>query len=87
MKIKFFLISVTLIVIIVSLSIKVNFLNSKEYLFNKLPIKSKVMLRNIKKNSSTGNKLSHIFKNLFNDYNVKFLPETQLINLNYKKKK
>jgi len=86
MKIKFFLISLT-VIIIISLSLKLNFFNSKEYLFNKLSIKTKVILRNIKKNSSSGHKLTHIFKNFFNDYNVKFLPETQLINLNYETKK
>ena len=86
MKIKFFLISLT-VIIIISLSLKLNFFNSKEYLFNKLSIKTKVILRNIKKNSSSGHKLTHIFKNFFNDYNAKFLPETQLINLNYETKK
>jgi hypothetical protein len=87
MKIKFFLISLSIIILIILLSIKVNFLNLNEYFFNKLPVKSKVLIRNIKKNNSSGHKFSHIFNNFFNDYNVKFLPETQLINLNYEKKK
>jgi len=87
MKIKFFLISLSIIIIIILLSLKVNFLNLNEYFFSKLSIKSKVILRNIKKNSSSGHKLSHIFNNFFNDYNVKFLPETQLINFNFEKKK
>jgi glucose/arabinose dehydrogenase len=87
MKIKFFLISLSVLILIILLSIKVNFLNLNEYFFNKLPIKSKFILKNIKKNNSSGHKFSHIFNNFFNDYNVKFLPETQLINLNYEKKK
>ena len=87
MKIKFFLISLSIIIIIILLSLKANFLNLNEYFFSKLSIKSKVILRNIKKNNSSGHQLSHIINNFFNDYNVKFLPETQLINLNFEKKK
>ena len=86
-KFKFFFISLIIIILIILLSLKVNFLNLNEYIFNKLSIKSKVILRNIKKNSNSGHNLTYIFNNFFNDYNVKFLPETQLINLNYEIKK
>ena len=55
--------------------------------FHNLPLKAKLIIRNIKKNSQAGHSLFHITNNLFNDYNAKFLPETQLINLNYVSKK
>ena len=86
-KFKFFFILLIIIILIILLQLKVNFLNLNKYIFNKLSIKSKVILRNIKKNSSSGHNLRHISNNFFNDYNVKFLPETQLINLNFETKK
>ena len=55
MKIKLLLISLSIIIIIILLSLKANFLNLNEYFFSKLSIKSKVILRNIKKNNRADN--------------------------------
>ena len=87
MKKKIFLIVLISLLLIISLLIKTNVLNLNEFIFNKLPIKTQVIIRNIKSNAKSDHSLTHIFSNFFNDYNVKFLPETQLINLNLKKKK
>ena len=70
--------------IILFIIIKYNFLNISEIIFQNLPIKSKVIVRTLKKND---NNIWSITNNLFNDYNEKFIPETQQINLKVKKKK
>ena len=86
-SLKFFLILLTTIFLLFIVSIKINLFNLNEYYFHNLPSKAKLIIRNIKKNSQAGHSLFHITNNLFNDYNAKFLPETQLINLNYVSKK
>ena len=55
-----------------------------DVVFKKLPLKSQSLLRNINVNNKAGNNFFHFTNNLFNDYNTKFLPETQLIDLNFK---
>ena len=78
-SLKFFLILLTTIFLLFIVSIKINLFNLNEYYFHNLPSKAKLIIRNIKKNSKAGHSLFHITNNLFNDYNAKFLPETQLI--------
>ncbi len=85
-SLKFFLIFLIIFLLFIA-SIKINLFNLNEYYFHNLPLKAKLIIRNIKKNSQSGHSLFHITNNLFNDYNAKFLPETQLINLNYETKK
>ena len=70
--------------IILFIIIKYNFLNISEIIFQNLPIKSKVIVRTLKKSD---NNFWSITNNFFNDYNEKFIPETQQINLKVKKKK
>jgi hypothetical protein len=86
-KLKILLISLITIFLIFILSIKINLFNLNEYYYHYLPMKAKHIIKNINKNISSGHNLFHILNNFFNDYNVKYLPETQLINLNYKTKK
>ena len=59
-------------------------MNISEIIFQSLPIKSKVIVRTLKKSD---NNFWSITNNFFNDYNEKFIPETQQINLKVKKKK
>tara|TARA_E500000178_G_scaffold178947_1_gene177593 strand:- start:1264 stop:2550 length:1287 start_codon:yes stop_codon:yes gene_type:complete len=75
---------ITFFFIILFIIIKYNFLNISEIIFQNLPIKSKVIVRTLKKND---NNFWSITNNLFNDYNEKFIPETQQINLKVKRKK
>ena len=55
-----------------------NFLNLKNKFFDKYPNLDKEYIKNLFVHESK-------IKNLENDYNVKFLPNTQFTNLNYKK--
>ena len=80
-KTFYFIISFLIILFII---IKYNFLNISEIIFQNLPIKSKVIVRTLKKSD---NNFWSITNNFFNDYNEKFIPETQQINLKVKKKK
>lgn len=80
-KIFYFIIIFLIISLII---IRYNFLNISEIIFQNLPIKSKVIVRTLKKNNYN---FWSITNNLFNDYNEKFIPETQQINLKLKKKK
>jgi len=84
---KLFLIFLSIIFILFLTSLKINLFNLNLYYFHNLPLKAKLIIRNIKKNSEAGHNLFHITNNLFNDFNAKFLPETQLIDLNYESKK
>ena len=59
-------------------------MNISEIIFQSLPIKSKVIVRTLKKSD---NNFWSITNNFFNDYNEKFIPETQQINQKIKKKK
>jgi hypothetical protein len=80
-KIFYYIIFFSIILFII---IKYNFLNTSEIIFSNLSIKSKVILRTLKKND---NNFWSITNNFFNDYNEKFIPETQQINIKLKKKK
>lgn len=86
-SLKLFLIFLSIIFILFIISLKINLFNLNLYYFHNLPLKAKLIIRNIKKNSQSDHGLFHIGNNLFNDYNAKFLPETQLIDLNYESKK
>ena len=86
-SLKLFLIFLSIIFILFIISLKINLFNLNLYYFHNLPLKAKLIIRNIKKNSQSDHGLLHIGNNLFNDYNAKFLPETQLIDLNYESKK
>ncbi len=86
-KIKVFLISVFVIFIIFLISIKFNLFNLNKFYYFNLPSKLQLIAKNINQNSKSGQGLFHLINNLFNDYNVKFLPNTQFIDLNYKTKK
>lgn len=86
-SLKLFLIFLSIIFILFIISLKINLFNLNLYYFHNLPLKAKLIIRNIKKNSQSDHALFHIGNNLFNDYNAKFLPETQLIDLNYESKK
>ena len=79
-KFFYFIIIFSIISLII---IRYNFLNISEIIFQNLPIKSKVIVRTLKKNNYN---FWSITNNLFNDYNEKFIPETQQINLKLKKK-
>ena len=85
-KKKFLLLFLSVILILL-VSVSLNLLNTKDFFFDKLSIKTKVILKTIKKNNQAGDKFSSIFNNFFNDYNEKFLPSTQQISLDYKVKK
>lgn len=85
-KTKFLTILISTLLIIF-LTVKNNFLNLNNYIFEKLPIKTKVIARTIKKNNKNKQSNFKIFNNFFNDYNEKYLPETQQINLDLKIKK
>ena len=78
-KTKFLTILISTLLIIF-LTVKNNFLNLNNYIFEKLPIKTKVIARTIKKNNKNKQSNFKIFNNFFNDYNEKYLPETQQIN-------
>ena len=80
---KTFLFTISFLIILFII-IKYNFLNISEIIFQNLPIKSKVIVRTLKKSD---NNFWSITNNFFNDYNEKFIPETQQINLKVKKKK
>ena len=80
---NFILIIIFLILLFSSLFTINKFLGS-DFIFKKLPIKSQILLRNISSNKKSGNSFFHLFNNLFNDYNAKFLPETQFIDLDFK---
>ena len=67
MKKKIFLIVLISLLLIISLLIKTNVLNLNEFIFNKLPIKTQVIIRNIKSNAKSDHSLTHIFSNFFND--------------------
>lgn len=67
-----------ILLIIVGFMINQNFLNLKEKFFERYPNLSKKYLSNLFTKESK-------IENLENDYNVKFLPNTQFTNLNYKK--
>ena len=82
-KKNFILIIIFLILSFSSLFTINKFLGS-DFIFKKLPIKSQILLRNISSNKKSGNSFFHFFNNLFNDYNTKFLPETQFIDLDFK---
>ena len=86
-SLKLFLIFLLITFILFIISLKINLFNLNLYYFHNLPLKAKLIIRNIKKNSQSDHGLFHIGNNLFNDYNAKFLPETQLIDLNYESKK
>ena len=86
-SLKLFLIFLSIIFILFIISLKINLFNLNLYYFHNLPLKAKLIIRNIKKNSQSDHGLFHIGNNLFNDYNAKYLPETQLIDLNYESKK
>ena len=81
-KKKYWFLLIVIILIILVTSIRFNVFNSADILIKKLPIKAQALLRDIKKNHKYGNNITHIFNNFFNDYNVKFIPETQLIDVN-----
>jgi len=83
-KKKYWILLIVIILIILVTSIKLNTFNSSDILFKKLPIKAQVLLRYIKKNYKYGNNFTHIFNNFFNDYNVKFIPETQFVDVHFK---
>jgi hypothetical protein len=83
---KFLLIIISIILFLI-IVIKINFFNFNEYIFEKLPIKTKVIVRTIKKNKQNNQNFLKIFNNFYNDYNEKYLPETQQINLDYQVKK
>lgn len=85
-KIKFFVITISLFIFL-GLIVKKNFFNFNEYIFEKLPIKTKVIIRTVKKNNQNNQGYFKIFNNFFNDYNEKYLPETQQINLAFETKK
>ena len=85
-KVKFLIVLIATLLIL-SLIIKNNFFNINRYVFEKLPIKSKVIIRTIKKNNNNKQSNLKIFNNFFNDYNEKYLPETQQINLDFEIKK
>ena len=82
---KYWILLVAIIIVTFTILIKLNTFSSADILFKKLPIKAQVLLRFIKKNNKYGNNFSHIFNNFFNDYNVKFIPETQFIDVDFKK--
>tara|TARA_Y100000591_G_scaffold123218_1_gene105218 strand:- start:128 stop:1429 length:1302 start_codon:yes stop_codon:yes gene_type:complete len=86
-KIKFFLIIVVAFFTILLISIKFNVFNLNKYYYFNLPTKLKLIAKNVNQNSKSGQGFTHLFNNLFNDYNVKFLPNTQFIDLNFKTKK
>ena len=87
-KSKIKIISFSLVTLVIIFFIfKNNFLNINQYIFEKLPIKTKVIIRSIKKNNQNSQNISTILNNFFNDYNEKYLPETQQINLNLDTKK
>ena len=73
-----------IIIGIISSLFVINKFSGSDYIFKKLPIKSQVLIRSISSNKKSGNSFFHFFNNLFNDYNTKFLPETQFIDLDFK---
>jgi len=83
MKKKYWFLLLIIIFVTPIILIKLNTFNITDILFKKLPIKAQVLLRYIKKNNKYGNNFTHIFNNFFNDYNVKFIPETQFFDVNF----
>ena len=75
------------IIIIPIFLIKFNLFGITDKIFLNLNKETKLILRTIKKNKSSGFGTFHILKNLVNDYNIKFLPETQYVDLDFYKKK
>jgi hypothetical protein len=79
MKYKKYL-SLFIIALVILISFHFNFLNLKEGIYIKYPnLRTEVRKQFFSKKS--------ISENLFNDYNVKFLPETQFLKINFNKKK
>ena len=79
LKVYTLILTVLLIIIIGSfLVINQNVFGSKEILYKKYPNLSKKFSRNLFNSKS-------LINNLENDYNVKFLPQTQFTNINLKK--
>ena len=71
---------ILIFIIITVLSIHKNFFGIKENLYKKYPNLKTEFRRNLFKKKS-------VVENLKNDYNYKFLPDTQFLKLNFKKKK
>ena len=65
---------------IATLGINKNLFEIKENLYKKYPNLKTEFRRNLFKEKS-------VIENLKNDYNYKFLPDTQFLKLNFKKKK
>ncbi len=86
-KLKIVLFSLIIISILFLISVKINLFNLNKYYYFNLPLKIKLLAKNINQNSKSGQGVFHLLNNLFNDYNVKFLPNTQFINLDYNVKK
>ena len=63
-----------------TLIVKKNIFSVKDQIYKKYPNLKKEFRKNLFNSKS-------VINNLKNDYNVKFLPETQFINLNLEKKK
>jgi len=82
-----FIVTIAALIFFFATVVKLNFLNFNEYVFEKLPIKSKVIVRTVKKNKQNNQGYLKILNNFFNDYNEKYLPETQQISLDFKIKK
>ena len=86
-KFNIFLICLVAFILIFLISIKLNLFNLNKFYYFNLPTKLKLIAKKINQNSKSGQGVFHLINNLFNDYNVKFLPNTQFINLDYKTKK
>ena len=67
-------------IVLATIGINKNFFNIKENLYKKYPNLKTDFRRNLFKEKS-------VIENLQNDYNYKFLPETQFLKLSFKKKK
>ena len=86
-KILIVIATLFVIIIIPIFLIKFNLFGITDKIFLNLNKETKLILRTIKKNKSHGFGTFHILKNLVNDYNIKFLPETQYVDLDFYKKK
>ena len=89
MKKKLFIVLAILfaITLISTFFLKYNLFGVTDKIFLNFSKETKLILRSIKKNRTSGLGTLHILKNLINDYNTKFLPETQYVDLEFYKKK
>ena len=87
MKKNFFFIFITLLIIVPTVILSFNIFQSQRYIYKSLSKEFQIIIRTVRKAENIKKGLSNLVEAVLNDYNVKYLPETQFINLELKKKK